>query len=156
MLPQTPKAFDASQETDMAGQRRIPTEFLQQYLALISDGANLDPEARLRESLSHHAELNFKLNGGRHCPVCNAHVRHVIQVVVEKGAETKSYECLCTRCLEAERASADRVTLKLGRGQVTLKKKEKHATRRWDETAEKTIDSSRPAGKSNKAAQGKR
>lgn len=139
----------------MAGQRRIPTEFLQQYLALISDDEQLDPEARLRESLSHHAELNFKLNGGKHCPVCNAHVRHVIEVVVEKGAETKTYECLCTRCLEAERASADRVTLKLGRGKVELHKREPGEIRRWDDTAEKTV-ATVPAPKSNKAAQGKR
>src|SRR3954469_24548119 len=95
VLPQNPSTAVHHQ---MAPKRRVPTEFLQQYLSLIAGEAQLDPEARLLESLSHHAELNFKLNGGLHCPVCNAHVRHVIQVEVERNGITQMFSCLCTRC----------------------------------------------------------
>jgi hypothetical protein len=113
--------------------RRVPTEFLQQYLALVAGEKKLDPDEQLRESLSHHAELNYKLNGGLKCPLCNAHVRHVISVEVQRGDEIRMFECLCTRCMEGERANADRVTLKLGRAIVELKKRAEPATpRRWE------------------------
>ncbi len=69
--------------------------------------------------LRSYAELQFKLNGGGHCGMCNAHVRHVIPAHVESpSGATSDYSCLCTRCFEGERAVCERLILQLGEARV--------------------------------------
>jgi hypothetical protein len=43
----------------------------------------------------------------------------VVPVFVERGDDTKvAYPCLCTRCLEAEKAVSKRVVLRIGQAVV--------------------------------------
>lgn len=61
------------------------------------------------------AELQFCIHGGAKCGVCRAHVRHVMPVTSDRAdGSKKSYECLCTRCFESERAVASKVAVSLG------------------------------------------
>jgi hypothetical protein len=95
-------------------------DLLQRYLetlALAKDiqSANL----RNRKLLSCYAEVQFVLHGGRRCPVCHAHVRHVLPVIAEHiDGGTVEFACLCTRCFEAERAISRTITTHLGRARV--------------------------------------
>jgi len=100
----------------MAGQRgAISHRALQQYLATLAGGSEQKESVRQANLLFSFAELKFKIGGGGKCAVCRAHVRHVLPVEVERdsGAVT-NYECLCTRCLVAEKVLARRVTLRIG------------------------------------------
>lgn len=88
---------------------------LQQYLAALANGTDQKDSVRQANLLFSFAELKFRIGGGGKCSVCRAHVRHVLPVEVERenGAHI-SYDCLCTRCLVAEKAQATRVTLRIG------------------------------------------
>ncbi len=93
---------------------------LQQYLtALAGNTENGDQPVSQANLLFSFAELKFRIGGGGKCSVCRAHVRHVLPVAVERenGART-TYDCLCTRCLVAEKVSAARVTLRIGNAKV--------------------------------------
>jgi hypothetical protein len=58
----------------------------------------------------------------------------VVQVTVKRGNETNVYQCLCTRCLEGERSTADMVALTLGRATVIFHPRTREVPlRRWDE-----------------------
>ncbi|MGZ4832120.1 MAG: hypothetical protein ACXVZQ_04285 [Terriglobales bacterium] len=62
------------------------------------------------ELLSWYAELQYKTRGAGKCSNCRTAVRHALKVRVEcSGGSTRTYVCLCTRCLVAEEALADRV-----------------------------------------------
>jgi hypothetical protein len=67
-----------------------------------------------------YAELQFKLNGGSKCPMCKAHVRHVVPIRAEHTDGTvQEFDCLCTRCFEGERAISKTVTMHLGEAAVS-------------------------------------
>ncbi len=92
---------------------------LQQYLAVLAGTTEDRGAARQANLLFSFAELKFRIGGGGRCSVCRAHVRHVLPVEVERDNGTRaSYDCLCTRCLVAEKASAHRVTLRVGHAKV--------------------------------------
>jgi len=91
----------------------------QEYLAALADGSRTRESARQANLLFSFAELKFRMGGGGHCSVCHAHVRHVLPVAVEHEDGThKKFDCLCTRCLVAEKSTARRVTLKVGNASV--------------------------------------
>jgi hypothetical protein len=114
--------------------RRLPSWLIEDYLAVLFDSEDMESEERQREAMEHHAELNFRLNGGAKCGICRSHVRHVVQVTVRKGRDIQNYRCLCTRCLEGERSGADMVALSLGRAVITYQPRCKvTSARRWDE-----------------------
>jgi bacterioferritin-associated ferredoxin len=114
--------------------RRLPSWLVEEYLAVLFGSEDMDSEERQREAMEHHAELNFRLNGGSKCGICRSHVRHVVQITVRKGRDIQNYRCLCTRCLEGERAAADMVALSLGRAVITYQPRGRMtAARRWDE-----------------------
>jgi hypothetical protein len=105
-----------------------------EYLAVLFESEDANSELRHRETIEHHAELNYRLNGGGKCAICRSHVRHVVQVTIRKGRKVENYHCLCTRCLEGERSTADAVSLSLGRAVVTYQpRKTDAAPRRWDD-----------------------
>ena len=117
----------------MNGPQPVPVWFVQEYLALISNAEKLDREERLRLLIFHHAELNYKLLGGGKCSLCHSSVRHVVAITVEQKGREIHYDCLCTRCIEGERGSSERVILKLGRGVVEYKPKAQDSVAKpWD------------------------
>lgn len=92
---------------------------LQQYLTVLAGDTDRKDPVRQANLLFSFAELKFRMGGGGKCSVCRAHVRHVLPVEVERENGThSSYECLCTRCLVAEKVSASRVTLRIGHAKV--------------------------------------
>ena len=96
-------------------QKDIPHNVLQEYLESLAD-AGSPPDRAERKILLSYAELQYRLNGGGHCTVCHASVRHVLPVRVEHPDNSiADFQCLCTRCLEAERAVASRVILTVGK-----------------------------------------
>jgi hypothetical protein len=104
----------------MFDRKSIPERFLQQYLeALAQAKATQNSGTRNWNLLRSFAELKFKMTGGAKCPMCRAHVRHVIPVTVEKNdGSIKKYDCLCMRCLEGERGDSRLVALQLGEARV--------------------------------------
>lgn len=92
---------------------------LQQYLTVLAGDTEQQDPVRQANLLFSFAELKFRIGGGGRCAVCRAHVRHVLPVEVERetGAVVK-YDCLCTRCLVAEKTQATRVTLRVGHAKV--------------------------------------
>jgi hypothetical protein len=91
---------------------------LQEYLEALASGEDV-PTRRKRKLLLSYAELRYKLHGGSRCAMCTTPVRHVVPVLVERanGMEIR-HSCLCTRCLEAERAVSKRVVLRIGEAAV--------------------------------------
>ena len=93
----------------------VPHNVLQEYLESLAD-TGLHPDRRLEKVLNSYAELQFRLHGGGHCAICHAAVRHVLHVRVEhQDGSVSDFQCLCARCLEAERVQSDRVTLTIGK-----------------------------------------
>jgi hypothetical protein len=100
--------------------KKVPQRFLQEYLEVLA-GAQAYQVSNLRnwDLLRSYAELQYKLNGGGHCGLCRAHVRHVIPARVErKDGSIKEFSCLCTRCFEGERASCEKLILQMGEAKV--------------------------------------
>jgi len=97
---------------------RIYARALQEYLETLAEGGAL-PRRRKRDLLLSYAELRYKIAGGSRCAVCNAPVRHIVPVFVEcKDGTEARYPCLCTRCLEAEKAVARRVVQRIGEASI--------------------------------------
>ncbi len=66
-----------------------------------------------------YAEFLFKVRGGGKCALCHVSVRHILPATVERlNGTTAEFPCLCTRCIEAEKAVSRRVTLKIGRAAI--------------------------------------
>jgi hypothetical protein len=129
-----PQGHRFSPPNFMIDQRQVPLWFLQEYLALIANAdESLDAEERVRLLIFHHAELNYKLFGGGRCSLCNSAVRHIILVATERNGRQTRHHCLCTRCLEGERAVSERVVLRLGRAAVEYKPRPEAITKRWNE-----------------------
>jgi bacterioferritin-associated ferredoxin len=128
-VPQT----SAPSQADMPS-RRLPSWLVQEYLAILFCNEELDPDVRQRRAMESHAELNFRVTGGGKCGICNSHVRHVVQVTVQTDEQARIYRCLCTRCLEGERSTADMIALTLGRATVMYQRRPRQLPlRRWDE-----------------------
>jgi hypothetical protein len=97
---------------------RIYARALQEYLEALADGDEV-PARRKRNLLLSFAELRYKVHGGSRCSMCTTPVRHVVPVLVERGNGTEiRHSCLCTRCLEAEKAVSKRVVLRIGEATV--------------------------------------
>jgi hypothetical protein len=108
------------------GGRDVPLNVLQDYFESLAETGG-HPNKRLAKVLTSYAELQFRINGGSHCSVCHAAVRHVVPVRVERSDNTvTSFECLCTRCLEAERALSKRVVLTVGKAMLVYTPGESH------------------------------
>ncbi len=104
----------------------IPHNVLQDYLESLAETGG-HPDKRLEKILASYAELQYRINGGGHCAVCRAAVRHVLPVRVEHAdGSVADYTCLCTRCLQAERVLSDRVTLTVGRARLVYTPGESH------------------------------
>lgn len=57
------------------------------------------------ELVGWYAELQYKTRGGGRCSQCRAPVRHALKIRAERhDGSTRTYLCLCTRCLIAEEA----------------------------------------------------
>ena len=96
----------------------IPHNVLQDFLESLAETGG-HPDKRLEKILGSYAELQYRMNGGGHCSVCRAAVRHVLPVRVEHSdGSIADYECLCNRCLQAERVLSDRVSLTVGRARL--------------------------------------
>jgi hypothetical protein len=115
----------------------VPAKYLQDYLeTLVAAQSFQASNLRNWTLIQCYAELQFKLNGGTKCPVCRAHVRHIVHVRAEKQDGTaKEFNCLCTRCFEAERATSKAVIMKMGDATVTYFPREYGATSYHGKTA---------------------
>ena len=124
-------------DTDEKKKEPIPSKYLQDYLeTLVAARAFQGSNLRNWSLIQCYAELQFKLSGGTKCPVCRAHVRHIIPVRAEKQDGTaKEFKCLCTRCFEAERATSKVVIMKMGDAAVTYYPREYGATSYHGKTA---------------------
>lgn len=102
----------------MSGQRNsrsVSHRTMQEYLSALAEESNENSSTRHKKLLYSFAELQFKLTGGGKCSMCRAHVRHVVPVISEReDGTTQTFDCLCTRCLEAEKVGARVVTLNIG------------------------------------------
>lgn len=108
------------------GGRDVPRNVLQEYFESLAETGG-HPNKRLEKVLTSYAELQFRIHGGGHCSVCRAAVRHVVTVRVERSDNSvASFECLCTRCLEAERALSQRVILTIGKAMLVYTPGEDH------------------------------
>jgi hypothetical protein len=102
--------------------RNVPENVVQDYLESLAE-TDIQPSKRLKKVLVSYAELRYRLNGGGKCKVCGASVRHIIPVRSEHTYGSNSeFACLCTRCLEGERAISDRVTLTVGKAQLVYER----------------------------------
>lgn len=123
ILP-APLFYDIFACTMAAPARNVPENVVQDYLESLAD-TNLHPSQRLQKVLTSYAELRYRLNGGGKCKVCGASVRHIIPVRAEHiDGSTSEFPCLCTRCLEAERAISQRVTLTVGKAFLVYERSE--------------------------------
>ena len=115
----------------------IPAKYLQDYLeTLVAAQSFQTSNLRNWSLIQCYAELQFKLNGGTKCPVCRAHVRHIVPVRAEKADGTaQEYKCLCTRCFEAERATSKVIIMHMGDATVTYYPREYGATSEHGKTA---------------------
>ncbi len=95
--------------------RVVNSRVLQDYFEALACGPQEESPYRVWHLIASYAELRYRLNGGARCPVCRAHVRHVVPVTVKlQNGTTQQYGCLCQRCLQAEQATAKSVVLRLG------------------------------------------
>jgi hypothetical protein len=68
-------------------------------------------ERERQEALLAIAEIDHRLNGGHRCSICRAPVRSAMKSVgVDDEGKRYVYQCLCRRCLEAERRYCRTVT----------------------------------------------
>lgn len=95
--------------------RPLPANILQEYLETLAEPGD-GPDARQRKVLFSYAELQFRLHGGGRCSMCHSAVRHVMPVRVEHAdGSVAEYACLCTRCIEGEKAVSNRITMVVGK-----------------------------------------
>ncbi len=113
--PPAPSSKTGHKTYDQAGE-----DLLQKYLETLAHAPVFQlSNARHWTLLQCYAEVEFILHGGARCPVCNAHVRHVLPVRAEHNDGTHAeFSCLCTRCFEAERAISRVVVIHVGQARV--------------------------------------
>ena len=64
------------------------------------------------ELMSWYGELQYKTRGAGRCSLCRCSVRHALKVRAERtDGSTRTYVCLCTRCMVAEEADSFRLLL---------------------------------------------
>jgi hypothetical protein len=133
----TESVLSVKLETDEKKKEPTPSKYLQDYLeTLVAARAFQGSNLRNWSLIQCYAELQFKLNGGTKCPVCRAHVRHIIPVRAEKPDGTaKEFPCLCTRCFEAERATSKVIIMKMGDAAVSYFPRDYGATSYHGKTA---------------------
>src|SRR5438128_8960647 len=101
----------------------VSQKVLQEYFEALADEPVPTSAQRSRELLTSYAELRYRISGGDRCVVCHAHVRHVVPVTVQREDGTlKQFTCLCHRCLQAEKATARSVEMRIGRARWVVKK----------------------------------
>ena len=92
-----------------------PQNVLQEFFESLAETGGR-PDKRLEKILGSYAEVQYRINGGGKCSVCRASVRHVLPVRVERqDGSIANFQCLCTRCLQAERVLSRHVSLTVGR-----------------------------------------
>lgn len=81
--------------------------------------------------LAWYGELQYKTRGPGKCSQCRAPVRHALKVRAERtDGSTRTYVCLCTRCLVAEESLSTRVLYRVaGRWVESQHAREKAARR---------------------------
>jgi len=95
-----------------APKKPLPYNILQEYLETLAEPGD---EPDRRKVLFSYAELQYKLHGGGRCSMCHSAVRYVLPVRAEHNDGTiAEYVCLCTRCLEGEKAVSSRIVLTVG------------------------------------------
>ena len=88
---------------------------LQEYLQARADTPERSEHDRARHLLTSYAEFRFHVAGGSRCPMCHAHVRHVLPVaIVQLDGERREFPCLCFRCVEGERTNVRAIEIGLG------------------------------------------
>ncbi|MDP9266750.1 MAG: hypothetical protein M3P27_00305 [Acidobacteriota bacterium] len=96
-------------------ERRCFQAALDEYLSALDRASSSALPEKRRTLLAAYAEFRYQTGGGTHCTTCRAPVRHAMTVEVQRAnGETANFAALCTRCLEAEKAQAQRVTLRVG------------------------------------------
>src|SRR3954470_17803792 len=96
-------------------ERRAFQRALDEYLGEIDRASSVALPEKKRTLLAAYAEFRYQVQGGTHCTVCRTPVRHTMTVEVRRmNGETAHFAALCTRCLEAEKALAKSVTLRIG------------------------------------------
>ena len=115
------------QQRNQAVEQRtqVTEKILQEYLQTLAESQqdqNQVGEKRAKQLLTSYAEFRFRLAGGSKCPLCRASVRHVLPVLVlHKTGKKTNYECLCNRCLEAERDGAESIEIGMDNVKWVLK-----------------------------------
>jgi hypothetical protein len=101
-----------------AGER--VAEYFQEYLeAVLAAQQFQQSNVRTWTLLQCYAEFQFRLNGGGHCAMCKATVRHIIPVTVCRvNGQVDKYSSLCTRCYEGERAISVKMIQEIGEARV--------------------------------------
>jgi len=88
---------------------------LEQYLVALETASSAVLSERKHDLLGAYAEYRYQVQGGTHCVLCRAHVRHAMLVEARRDdGSTRQFAALCTRCLEGEKALAETVTLRVG------------------------------------------
>jgi hypothetical protein len=101
--------------------RQVLPDALEDYFKAITAAEIVGGKKRSRGIMRAQAELLFHITGGAKCEKCPAHVRHVMRVTsVHKDGGVFDYHALCTRCLVAEEAVAEQITLSLKPEQLNL------------------------------------
>ena len=101
-------------------QTKISTQIIQEYLEMVFQAQQFQvSNLRHWNLLRCYAELQYRLNGGSHCSMCESTVRHVVPITVEMpDGERKQFDCLCTRCYEGERAQSKVIVMQLGEARI--------------------------------------
>jgi hypothetical protein len=77
-----------------------------------------------------YAEVKYRMAGGGKCPLCKAHVRHVVPVHSRReDGQILDFECLCQRCLQGEVGLAVEVELRIGDACVRYTREPERTTR---------------------------
>lgn len=88
---------------------------LEDYLAALDQASTSTLPDKKKTLLAAYAEFRYQVQGGTHCTTCRTPVRHAMTVeVCRLNGITAHFAALCTRCLEAEKAQAESVTLRVG------------------------------------------
>ena len=107
--------------------RPVTQKVLQDYFEALAD----EPASptRVRQVLTSYAEVRYRLNGGSHCAICHAHVRHVLPVTIRRADDSiVNFECLCQRCMQGEEALAKSLEIRVGKAHWIIKSNKSRKT----------------------------
>jgi hypothetical protein len=104
-------------DTSLAENKHHP-HVLQDYLEALSEAAQAT-SPQDHKLIVGYAEMKYRIAGGGKCPLCRAHVRHVVPVRARReNGEEIQYECLCQRCLLGEISLSAELELRIGDARV--------------------------------------